>query len=53
MARLDGDADHAAAASLDDVAADDRVFGPVSALHQHVRLQRDDPTNLVVAQKLV
>ena len=42
----DRDADHPAAAGLDDVAADDRVFGPVGAFDEHVRLDRRE-SNLV------
>ena len=42
MPRLDGDAHDAAAARLDDVAADDGVLGPVGALDEHVRLKRRD-----------
>ena len=40
IARLDRHPDDPAAARLDDVAADDRVFGPVGAFDEHVRLQR-------------
>ena len=41
----EGDADDPPAASFDDVASDDRVFAPVGALHEDVRLDRAD--NLV------
>ena len=39
-ARLDRHPDDPSAARLDDVAADDGVFGPVGALDEHVRLDR-------------
>ena len=37
-----GDADDAAAAGLDDIAADDRVLAPVGAFDEDVGLQRRD-----------
>ena len=42
MPGLDRNANHAAAARLDDVAADDGVFGPVGALDEDVGLDRGD-----------
>ena len=39
---LDGHPHDAAAARLDDVAADDGVVGPVGAFDQHVRFKRGD-----------
>jgi hypothetical protein len=42
MSQLDRDADNAAAPAFDDLAADDGVFGPVSALDEDVRLNGVD-----------
>jgi hypothetical protein len=42
MALLDRDPDHPAAARFDDIAADDRVFGPIGPFDERIRLKRVD-----------
>ena len=39
LAGFEGDADHPAAARLDDIAADNRVLGPVGAFDEHIGLE--------------
>ena len=49
--RRERDADDAAAAGFDHVAADDAVGGPVGALHQDVGLDRgDDGVRIVLVE---
>jgi hypothetical protein len=42
MARLDRHAHHSATATLDDIAPDDRAFGPVGTFDENVRLKHSD-----------